>query len=324
VTKTLKRTVALLAAGILAVSALVAIMPGTDSQAYTNKVWKKNVSDKYLNKYKHKCMPCTTYAHKVVNRKHYGMNLPLGTVASQQKYLDKAVNKGQIRKVTKYTSNVNYNNIKAGDIVVFKVGGIRTHIAIVGGNGMTLHHGGIGAAGSVQYKYTVGQFVHYGFRRLGFGTAKIKVYRALGYNKNRIRLSVSLNASDRTLAAKAGKTLLTSGSVFYVYKNGRRVGKISIGNSGVGYSRYLKSGTYTLKLVKAPAYMKTGKTKKVTLNLQNKKTKRVTFTIRADRAKLRELIAEAEKAKEAAASEKTDASGNSSQTSDSTEAETAA
>lgn len=313
-TKTLKRTVALLAAGVIAIAALMAVIPGTDSQAYTNKVWKKNVGDRYLNQYRNQCMPCTTYAHKVVNKKHYGINLPLGTVASQQEYLDSQVKAGKLQRVTKYTSNVNYNKIKAGDIVVFKVGGIRTHIAIVGGNGMTLHHGGIGSAGAVVYKYTVGEFVHNGFTRLGFSTAKVKTYRALGYNKNKIRLRVMLKASDKALAKKAGVTLSKSGCVFYVYRNGKHVATIRTGKNGTGTSRLLRSGTYRIKLVKAPSYIKTGKTKKIRLNLKNGKTKRVKTYIRANKKKLKAIIAEAEAAAEA--------DQDAAETSDSTDSET--
>ncbi|MDD6154863.1 MAG: SpaA isopeptide-forming pilin-related protein [Eubacteriales bacterium] len=262
------------------------------AHAYTGKVWKKNVTDKYLNNYNGRRMPCTAYAAKVVNKKHYGFKLKPGTVSDQNKQLNKAVKKGLAKRTVKWSNNTSSKNIKAGDVVIFKNGNLPGHIAIVGSNGGKLHHGGVGA-GLVTYKYTVKEFSRFGFMRYGNFNSKYSVYRLLGKNYRKTRVKIKYTAASKKLAKEAGVKLNLSGATFKLYKGKKVVATFKTSKNGLSSLKKLPTGTYTLKQTKAPANMAIRKNMKIVIK-RNKKGKIcvLRINVKADKAALKAIIAE--------------------------------
>lgn len=295
-----------------ALTIALAAMPVEQAQAYTDKLWKKDVNDKYLNQYSGECMPCTTYASKVVNKKHYGYNLKAGTVSAQKSQLENAVKAGLAKRIVSWTTKVNYSKIKPGDIILYRCGSLPTHIAIVGGNGEKLHHGGIGSSGSVVYKYTVSEFSHYGFMRYGSFNSPYIVYRLLGKNTRKVRVKTKITKAAKRLAKKAGIKLNMSGAVFKLYKGKKLVATFKTTSSGISSTKKIATGTYTIKQVKAPKYMNLHKSFKVKIGRNKKGEIRIIPMYAAvDKSELKAIIKKNEEAKAAKEAEEANSSDTS-------------
>mgnify|MGYP000202570185 FL=1 len=225
--------------------------------------WGKDVTDAKLNRQNgipygtgKGQLVCTTYVSWAVHTHYKVKDYPSGGVVSTHKnWLD-----ANAQGVCSISSPGRYKDyketIKPGDIVAFNTkenfGGTWIHIAIVGGDGRTLHHA---INKGVAYQYTVE-----GWLGKAADTTKqassCKVYRLLvpqdGY------IDMTKKVSEETSLVKGLSNYNLSGAKYGVYKEkkGKPVYTFSIDANGNTAKWKTKPGTYYIKESKAPKHFK--------------------------------------------------------------------
>lgn len=199
---------------------------------------------------------CTTYVSWAVHTHYKVKRYPSGGVVSAHKsWLDtNARTVCSISSPGQYKKNS--DKIKPGDIVAFNTkngfGGTWIHIAIVGGDGRSLHHA---INKGVAYQYTVE-----GWLGKAADTTKqassCKVYRLLvppdGY------MDMTKKVSEEASLVKELSNYSLSGAKYDVYKEkkGKSVHTFSINANGKTTKWKTKPGTYYVKESKAPRHFK--------------------------------------------------------------------
>ncbi len=178
---------------------------------------------------------------------------------------------GQVKTGTAAEVNALYKKLRPGDIVVFNkaknFAGTWVHIAIVGGDGKTMHHAISDASGGVVYKYTVGGWLGHSAGTIKQSTS-CKVYRLLPWTgKGRLMKKAAVDAE---LVARL-KNYDLKGAVYTVKQGKVKKGTLTTNSKGLTNTLTLSPGSYTVTETKAPKNFRLN-TKPVTLKVTADKT----------------------------------------------------